>query len=145
MFFRFDSPPSNRKVKKSALKHAAAHALDPNDQAALIRRAERFQREHDLERQKSVRNGGAGGSGQASLKANYQNAHLFNDRSQCRSESPPSFPNLDDPEIDPDPVCYSTITASETIIENPLPRTSLTGIVIPLSERPKKYSRIISV
>jgi len=90
------SPPANKKVKKSALKHPGTnpHALDPNDQAALNRRAERFQREHDLERQKSVRNGG-----QASLKANYQNAHLFNNLTHSRSASP--FGNPDDPEADP--------------------------------------------
>lgn len=86
----------SKKAKKSALKNGnnATSTLDFNDQAALNRRAERFQREHELERTKTMRNGG-----QASLKANYQNAHLFNNRNLSRSASP--FGNADDPEADP--------------------------------------------
>lgn len=90
----------NKKAKKNALKQAASsqHALDPNDQAALNRRAERFQREHELERTKHLRIGG-----QASLKANQQHAHLFNNLS--RSGSP--LGSSDDPEADP--VCISYV------------------------------------
>jgi SAC3 family protein LENG8/THP3 len=74
-----------------------------NDQAALSRRAERFQREHDLERQKNMRSGMHGG--QTSLKANSQNAHLFNGRMTSRSSSPSIFGgNLYDSEADP--VCF---------------------------------------
>lgn len=68
--------------------------LDPNDQEVLNKRAERFQREHEIERQKSMRNGG-----QTSLKANYQNAHLFDNGPLSRSASP--FGGSDDPEADP--------------------------------------------
>jgi hypothetical protein len=84
------------------LKNNHASIFDPNDQATLNRRAERFQREHELERQKSLKNvaGGMNG-GQASLKANYQNAHLFNDRFPSRSASPSMPGNPDDPEADP--------------------------------------------
>jgi hypothetical protein len=120
----------------------AGQALDPNDQAALNRRAERFQREHDLERQKSMRNGGAGGSGQASLKANYQNAHLFNGRSQSRSASPSIFTNMDDPEVNP--VGCSPVK-SKFVLTIHTRRTSPTGIDIPLLEHLRKYSKIISV
>ncbi|KAF8884983.1 SAC3/GANP/Nin1/mts3/eIF-3 p25 family-domain-containing protein [Infundibulicybe gibba] len=88
--------PSSKKAKK-ALKQASSNStiLDINDQAALNRRAERFQREHEIEKTKSMRNGG-----QDSIKANYQNAHLFN-RSNNRSASPST--NSDDPNADPAP------------------------------------------
>ncbi|KAJ7880307.1 SAC3/GANP/Nin1/mts3/eIF-3 p25 family-domain-containing protein [Mycena olivaceomarginata] len=64
--------------------------MDVDDRAALDKRAQRFQREHEIEREKS-RNGG-----QASLKANYNTSHLFNN---SRSASP--FGAADDPEADP--------------------------------------------
>ncbi|KAF8972646.1 SAC3/GANP/Nin1/mts3/eIF-3 p25 family-domain-containing protein [Flammula alnicola] len=50
----FETPVVNtKKAKKAALKNATAtYAMDYNDQAALNRRAERFQREHELERTK---------------------------------------------------------------------------------------------
>ncbi|KAJ6624970.1 SAC3/GANP/Nin1/mts3/eIF-3 p25 family-domain-containing protein [Mycena sp. CBHHK59/15] len=92
-----DNTPVSKKAKKAALKHASAAApvpaLDPNDHAALDQRAKRFQREHELERQKT-RPGG-----QASLKANYQNAHLFGNGASSRSASP--FGQADDPDADP--------------------------------------------
>jgi SAC3 family protein LENG8/THP3 len=82
-----------------ALKSAGS--IDPmNDHAALTRRAERFQREHDIERQKNMR--GAMYGGHTSLKANSQHAHLFNERISSRSSSPSIFGgNPDDPEADP--------------------------------------------
>lgn len=55
-----DNAPStgNKKNKKSALvKNASASALDPNDYAALNRRAQRFQREHEIERKKALQYG----------------------------------------------------------------------------------------
>lgn len=70
--------------------------LDLGDQAALNRRAERFQREHEIERQKSLRINGS----QSALKANSQGAHLLN--RIWRADSPSTFgPNPDDPEADP--------------------------------------------
>ena len=52
-----DSPTSSKKAKKAAQQQqrVAAAAHDLNDQAALNRRAARFQREHEIERQKSTR------------------------------------------------------------------------------------------
>lgn len=63
------------------------------DRAALSRRAERFRREHELEKQKQN-----GGGGQASsLRANQRTAHPFVNLS--RSTTP--FANADDPEANP--------------------------------------------
>lgn len=61
-----NQPPLSKKAKKAALKqaqhaqvstgsHSSSVAVDFNDQAALNRRAERFQREHELERMKQLR------------------------------------------------------------------------------------------
>ena len=64
--------------------------MDVGDRAALNRRAERFRREHEIEKQKQN-----GGGGQASsLRANQRNAHPFVNLS--RSATP--FANADDPE-----------------------------------------------
>jgi len=91
MSYRHDSPQLSKKAKK-AQKHANSN-LNFDDQAALNRRAERFQREHELERHKNMR-------GQGSLQANNQSSHLFNRIS--RSDSPSVFgTNPDDPEADP--------------------------------------------
>lgn len=84
--------PASKKSKKALKNGAPAPALDPNDHAALNRRAERFQREHELERQKSR------AGGQTSLKANYQNSHLFGSNSNSRSTSPFGM------DVDADPV-----------------------------------------
>ncbi|KAJ7173797.1 SAC3/GANP/Nin1/mts3/eIF-3 p25 family-domain-containing protein [Mycena filopes] len=84
-----DNSPVSKKVKK-AMKNNPAPALDPNDRAALDKRAQRFQREHEIEREKS-RVGG-----QASLKANYSTSYLFNG---SRSASP--FGQSEDPDADP--------------------------------------------
>jgi hypothetical protein len=92
---RNETPQVQKKSKKSAVKNLST--LDLNDQAALNRRAQRFQRDQEIERQK---NGSVGiNGGQASLKANYRNTHLFNRIS--RSNSPPSDMNVDEPEADP--------------------------------------------
>ena len=48
-------PPTTKKQKKNAFKKAeASRTFDPNDRAALDRRAQRFQREHEIERQKNL-------------------------------------------------------------------------------------------
>jgi SAC3 family protein LENG8/THP3 len=91
---RNDSPTVNKKAKKNALKHAAQQPLDVNDTAALNRRAERFQREHELERTKNLRSGGI-----QPLRVNQHTAHLFRDMSLSRGGSP--FGHSDDPEADP--------------------------------------------
>ncbi|KAH9993705.1 SAC3/GANP/Nin1/mts3/eIF-3 p25 family-domain-containing protein [Russula compacta] len=92
---KLDSPTSqSKKAKKNqANKSAAVLALDVGDRMALNKRAERFRREHELEKHKQN-----GGGGQASsLRANQRNAHPFVNLS--RSATP--FANVDDPEADP--------------------------------------------
>jgi SAC3 family protein LENG8/THP3 len=87
---------SKKAKKNQANKTAAALALDVGDRAALNKRAERFRREHELEKQKQ--NGG----GQASSFRNNQRlAHAFINHS--RSATPSA--NADDPEVDPVRVC----------------------------------------
>jgi hypothetical protein len=97
-FFTRDSDPPAGLPKK-AKKHqanksaAAALSLDVGDRAALDKRAQRFRREHELEKKKQN-----GGGGQASsLRPNQRTAHLFDNPS--RSASP--FVTADDPEVDP--------------------------------------------
>jgi SAC3 family protein LENG8/THP3 len=68
--------------------------MDPNDQVALMRRAERFQREHEIEKAKNLQNGSA-----QTFKPNLHNARLFRDISLSRGGSP--FSTLDEPEADP--------------------------------------------
>ena len=92
-----DSPigQSKKSKKNQANKSASAAvlAMDVGDRAALNRRAERFRREHEIEKQKQN-----GGGGQASsLRANQRTAHPFVNLS--RSTTP--FANADDPEADP--------------------------------------------
>jgi hypothetical protein len=96
-----ESPMTNKKAKKTALKNSVSQPFGSSDEAAKRARAERFQREHDIERQR--RNGGSFYSNQASsLTANHQNAHLFNVGMSSRSSSPSIFGNNhDDPEADP--------------------------------------------
>ena len=105
-----DSPPANnKKAKKNGLKNAQANSasnpLDPSDQAALNRRAQRFQREHDLARQKNTGNGGGYGGG-----FKLHNNHLFRDRGPSGSASPWGAGGYDDPEADP--VCFSALSSS---------------------------------
>ena len=83
---------SNKKSKKTVItKSASAHALDPSDQAALNRRAARFHREHELERQKGSHNG----SYSSSLPAHRQVTQFNNSRSNT-----PSYSG-DEPEANP--------------------------------------------
>jgi hypothetical protein len=100
-FYSTESPMTNKKAKKTALKNSVSQPFGSSDEAAKRARAERFQREHDIERQR--RNGGSFYSNQASsLTANHQNAHLFNVGMSSRSSSPSIFGNNhDDPEADP--------------------------------------------
>ena len=95
-----DPPATNKKAKKAAAQKNAnattATTWDLGDQATLNRRAERFQREHDIERQKHSRNQQQA----AALKANPHGAHLLN--RITRADSPSAYgPNPDDPEADP--------------------------------------------
>ncbi|KAJ7623451.1 SAC3/GANP/Nin1/mts3/eIF-3 p25 family-domain-containing protein [Roridomyces roridus] len=88
-----ENSPATKKVKKALKSSTSSPALDPNDRAALEQRAQRFQREHEIEREKS-RVGG-----QAALKANHHTSHLFsgfNSRSASPSEDPDADPNVMD-------------------------------------------------
>ncbi|ESK97723.1 nuclear export factor [Moniliophthora roreri MCA 2997] len=98
-----ESPQANKKAKKSSVKQVTSGtaALDLNDQIALNRRAERFQREHEIEKLRNMRNG------QASLKANSHHAHLFS-RTPSRSASP--YGSADDPEADPNVIDWDRHT-----------------------------------
>ena len=66
--------------KKKAANNTKASYNDFNDQAALSRRAERFQREHDLERQKTL-------GGQV-MPAHSNLLHRIHSNSNSRSASP---------------------------------------------------------
>ncbi|KAI0033678.1 SAC3/GANP/Nin1/mts3/eIF-3 p25 family-domain-containing protein [Vararia minispora EC-137] len=78
---------SSKKAKKSQItKSVSANALDPSDQLAMQRRAQRFQREHNIELQKSRLS-----------KSGPLHARVFD---AFRSHSPFSG-NPDDPEADP--------------------------------------------
>ena len=127
---------SKKSKKNQANKSAAAIAVDVGDRATLNKRAERFRREHELEKQKQN-----GGGGQApSLRTNQRTAHPFVNLS--RSATP--FANADDPEADPvsalppvgisrsDDSCYCR-------------RTSLIGISTLLLELLKRFSKITFV
>ncbi|KAI0343121.1 hypothetical protein BDW22DRAFT_1329180 [Trametopsis cervina] len=82
---------TNKKHKKLVIgKHSATHALDPNDHAALSRRAARFQREHDIERQKSTQS--------PSSSLSFYPPSQYN---HSRSITPGTL-NPDDPEANPD-------------------------------------------
>jgi SAC3 family protein LENG8/THP3 len=73
----------SKKAKKA--QKAVPVVVDFNDQAALSRRAQRFQREHEIERTKT--NG-----------ALQHHGHLFHHAGTSRSFSPSSFA-ADDPEV----------------------------------------------
>ncbi|KIK61600.1 hypothetical protein GYMLUDRAFT_996089 [Collybiopsis luxurians FD-317 M1] len=97
-----DSVPVNKKAKKASLKQVTTGtaSLDLDDQNALKRRAERFQREHEIERQKSL----------SSLKANSHNAHLFSNNSWNSSRSASPFGPSDEPEADPNVIDWDRFT-----------------------------------
>ncbi|CDO75831.1 hypothetical protein BN946_scf184951.g29 [Trametes cinnabarina] len=82
---------SNKKSKKNAAaKSAASNALDPSDLAALNRRAARFQREHEIERQKSARQYN---------NSNYASSAAYMYKS--RSGTPATYDAADNPDADP--------------------------------------------
>ena len=81
-----DEKPSSSKKKKSSAKASnTSGALDPDDVAALNRRAERFQREHEIERMKSMR--GA---------TNHHSRLLDRVNNNSRSASPSTFGGYND-------------------------------------------------
>ena len=128
-----DSPTGHPKKSKKnqAHKSVAALALDVGDRAALNRRAERFRREHELEKQKQ--NGGGGQT--SSFRSNQRAAHPFVNLS--RSATP--FANVDDPEADPVGVPPPGTSSYDSRCR--CSRMSLIGISILLSEHLKRFSR----
>ncbi|KAG6918997.1 hypothetical protein DXG01_010236 [Tephrocybe rancida] len=99
-----DLAVSNKKAKKNAQKNAnATRTFDVNDQTALNLRAQRFQREHELERTKHLRS-----NGQGALRANQNTVHLFKDMTLSRSGSP--YGGADDPEADPNVIDWDRFT-----------------------------------
>lgn len=105
--------------------------MDLNDQAALNRRAQRFQREHELERTKSTRNGNQ-------FDPNPHMAHLQLQNRITGSRSGSPYTASDQPEGDP----VSVIVYYIHTIDRNLRRTLLTGIATPLSEHVKTPSNL---
>lgn len=89
---------SNKKSKKTSVgKAASSSVFDPDDIAALNRRAARFQREHEIERQKSSRSFSNGNHNSSSSYASHANTHLF----KSRSGTPAAYDAADEPEANP--------------------------------------------
>ncbi|KAF7430555.1 hypothetical protein PC9H_006263 [Pleurotus ostreatus] len=99
--------PLSKKAKKHAQK--AASAPEYHDTEALNRRAMRFSREHTIERQKSLANGG-----QTSLQTNSHHSHLSNNGA---SRSASLYMNVDDPEVDPNVPNWDKFTIVGTSTE----------------------------
>jgi hypothetical protein len=99
---------NNKKAKKNLSKNSTTtYVTDLNDQAALNRRAQRFQREHELERTKGTRNGNQ------TFDSNPHRAHLFqNQIAGSRSGSP--YTASDQPEADPVSVNHSAYPHSRS-------------------------------
>lgn len=104
--------PLSKKAKKSLMnRNAISTAIDPTEQAALSRRAERFHREHQLERQKQ------GGNGQSSFTN-----HLHNTHNHTHSPSP--FGNPDEPEGELDWDRFAIVGTSRELFKDYLRMTS---------------------
>ncbi|KAF8199140.1 SAC3/GANP/Nin1/mts3/eIF-3 p25 family-domain-containing protein [Pholiota molesta] len=119
---------TSKKAKKAANKNATASytATDFSDQAALNRRAQRFQREHELERTKHIR-----GTGQ--MKSSFSNG--------ARSGSP--YPtNLDEPEGDPNVIDWDRYTIVGTCQDIFKDYLRLTSEPKPETIRPYAVQRI---
>jgi hypothetical protein len=107
---------TSKKAKKAANKAAASGYTDFNDQAALKRRAERFQREHELEKTKHLRT-----DNQASIKPQPVN------RSLVSSKSGSMFGSSDEPEGDPNVIDwdrYTIVGTSQELFKDYLRLTS---------------------
>lgn len=136
---RNEQQTTSKKSKKAAAQKNAAAALDLGDQAALNRRAERFHREHELERQKSLRIN----SGQNTPKSNSPGAHLL-DR-MWRADSPSTLgSNSDDPEADPVCPLFYVVSFTDNFSQN-VPNWDRHTIVGTNTELFKDYLRLTSV
>ncbi|KAF9564255.1 hypothetical protein CPC08DRAFT_660731 [Agrocybe pediades] len=117
------TPHQSKKAKKALQKSAAASAaaMDFDDQAALSRRAERFQREHELEKMKSLRVTG----GTNNNKANSHQAHFLPRSISSRTGS--SYTSNEEPEGDPNVIDwdrYTIVGTSQEIFKDYLRLTS---------------------
>jgi len=83
---------SKKSKKNNMSKHAPPNALDPHDHAALSRRAARFQREHEIERQKSLHS--------SSSSLSFHPPSQYHHFSRSGTPGTPLL-NPDDPEGDP--------------------------------------------
>lgn len=95
IFYSEDKPIVSKKKKSSISKHASHNPssyppVDSNDQAALNRRAQRFQREHEIEKQKTLR-GNSFGSGSSTPHAGPSNFVTFNRINSSRSGTPSTW------------------------------------------------------
>ncbi|KAJ7050530.1 SAC3/GANP/Nin1/mts3/eIF-3 p25 family-domain-containing protein [Mycena amicta] len=111
-----ENSPGGKKAKKALKTNHSASTFDPNDRAALDKRAQRFQREHDLEREKTR------GGGQTALRANNSASHLFSNPNS-RYSSP--FGQSEDPDsnvIDWDK--YTIVGTSTEVFKDYLRLTS---------------------
>ncbi|KAF8899596.1 SAC3/GANP/Nin1/mts3/eIF-3 p25 family-domain-containing protein [Gymnopilus junonius] len=111
--------PATKKAKKALYKNATAAytTSDINDQAALNRRAERFQREHELERTKLSRSAGA-------IKANQHYSYVYGNLSRSGT---PYAATGDEPEADPNVIDWDRATivgTSQEIFKDYLRLTS---------------------
>lgn len=87
-----EEKPTQSKKKKSNSKSNTSYpaAVDADEMAALNRRAQRFQREHELERMKSIRGG-------SSTQVNHTHSHLLNRiNNNSRSASPSAWGSNND-------------------------------------------------
>ncbi len=89
----------NKKTKKASTgknyTNSYPTTTEYNDQLALNRRAERFQREHELERTKHLRNG------HQSLNGSNHHAYSHGNRTLNNSRAGSVVPGVDEPEGDP--------------------------------------------
>lgn len=112
---------THKKPKKSSItKGAAASALDASDQDALSRRAARFQREHEIEKQKQ----------RANQRVTFRSASHY-----TRAVTPGMFGG-DDPEVDP---VRRVVVYSVSPLPTCSPRMCPIGIVILLLEPIKAF------
>ena len=132
--FSDDRALSGKKKKPTSKTSSAPYSLDPSDRLALSRRAERFSREHEIERQKALR----GGNGSSQVTP--PNSNLINRiKSHSRSGSPSPWSN--DGLDGSDRVCGSLFLM--VLCHLMTHHRRLTGPSTPLLGLHSSYSRII--
>lgn len=109
--------------------------FEADDIAALNRRAARFQREHEIERQKSSRSFSNGNHNSSSSYGSHANTHLF----KSRSGTPAAYDAADEPEADPVSPGQAPLVGLSLTVH----RMCLTGIAILLLGPPLRSLRII--